>query len=129
MEKTQRKLPSLALIVTLVIGLFWTGFSVLESIGGFLQRPVDLSAGVGGLMQIATFGLPFFVTAWLLWAKPKIGAIILMLMGIGFAIWMFLGWGRPGRIDEYIVQGSFTLIPFLLGLYTFIRETISERRK
>ncbi|MCX6647387.1 MAG: hypothetical protein NTY09_13670 [bacterium] len=128
MEKSRRKLPSLALIVTLVIGLFWTGFSVLESISGFFQRPVDLSAGVGGLMQIVTFSLPFFVTAWLLWVKPKIGAIVLMLMGIGFGIWMFF-WNRSGRIDEYIVRGSFTLVPFALGLYTLIRETISDRRK
>ena len=129
MEKTRRKIPSLALIVTLVIGLFWTGFSLLESIGGFLQRPVDLSEGVGGLMQIAVFSLPFFVTAWLLWVKPKIGAIALMLMGIGFGILMF-SWIRSGTIDQYIiVQGSFILVPFALGLFTFIRETISERRK
>ena len=126
MLRTQRRIPSLALIVTLVTGLFWTGFSVLESIGGFLKRPVDLSEGVGGLMQIAVFGIPFFVTAWLLWAKPKIGAIVLMLVGIGFAIWMY-NWSRPNSIDQYIIQGMFTLLPFLLGLYTLIREMLSGR--
>jgi apolipoprotein N-acyltransferase len=80
-------------------------------------------------MQIAVFGVPFFVTAWLLWVKPKIGAIVLMLMGIGFGILMF-SWIRSGTIDQYIiVQGSFILVPFALGLFTLIREMNSERRK
>jgi hypothetical protein len=115
-KKKTRRIPSVAVIVTLLIGLAFTLFSVAESILGFLQKPVDLSAGVGGLMQIAMFGLPFFIIAWILWIKPKLGAILLILAGLGFGFFLFFHFNNP----DWIVASLLVGVPIVLGVITLI---------
>jgi hypothetical protein len=130
MEKTRRKIPSLAFIVTVLIGGFFTLFSIVESIGGFLTKPVDLSAGVGGLMQIVTFGLPFAVIAWLLWVKPKIGSLLLLIAGVSFGVWMYFGWRHPEKLHDWIVPSMLVFLPIILGAlgtYTLVREYLPRR--
>lgn len=127
METTGKRIPSLAFIVTVLTGSFFTIFSVLESIGGFLKRPMDLTEGVGGLMQIAVFGVPFLVTAWLLWVRPKIGSIILMLAGFAFAVWMYLDWARPEQLSDWMIPSLLVMLPIILGVYTLIRESLKSK--
>jgi len=114
----KRRLPSVAFVVTLLIGLALTLFSVLESIGGFLARPIDTSAAFGGIMQIVTFGLPFFVIAWILWVRPRLGGLLLILVGVGFAVWMYFGWNNPLR--DWGIPLLLVGVPIVLGLITLI---------
>jgi hypothetical protein len=115
-KKKPRRIPSVAVIVTLLIGFAFTLFSVVESIGGFLKKPVDLSEGVGGLMQIAMFGLPFFILAWVLWVKPKLGAILLIVAGLGFGYFWFF----HIKHHDWIVASLLIGVPILLGVITLI---------
>jgi hypothetical protein len=115
-KKKTRRIPSVAVIVTSLIGLAFTLFSVAESIGGFLTKPVDLSEGVGGLMQIAVFGLPFFIIAWILWVKPKLGAILLIVAGLGFGYFWFF----HIQYHDWIVASLLVGVPIVLGAITFI---------
>jgi hypothetical protein len=115
-KKKSWRIPSVAVIVIALIGLAFTLFSVLESIGGFLQKPVDLSEGVGGLMQIVVFGLPFFILAWILWVKPKLGAILLILAGFGFGYFWFF----HIQHHDWIVASLLIGVPILLGAITLI---------
>ena len=116
----KRRLPSVAFVVTLLIGLALKLFSVVESIGGFLARPVDTSAAFGGIMQIVTFGLPFFVVAWILWVRPRLGALILILVGVVFGAWMYFGWSRPHNATDWIVRSLLVGVPIVLGVITLI---------
>ena len=117
-KKSTRRLPSIAFVVTLLTGLAFTLFSVLESIGGFTTRPIDLPAAVGGLMQIAMFGLPFFILSWILWVKPRLGAALLILVGLGFLAWMYFGWNWANM--NMIVFSLLVGVPILLGVITLI---------
>jgi hypothetical protein len=124
-KKRVKRVPSVAFIATVLIGLAFTAFSVLESFDGFISRPIKLDAAIGGLMQILAFGLPFFIVAWLLWYWPRIGGAILLLMGLGFAVWMHFGMGRPDWIVTLLLIG----VPILLGLLTIIwpGKSMSQR--
>jgi hypothetical protein len=115
-EKSKRRIPPVSVIVVALIGVAFTLFSVLESIGGFFQKPVDLSAGVGGLMQIVVFGLPFFILAWILWVKPKIGAALLILAGLGFGYF----WWFHIQVHDWIVASLLIGVPIVLGAATLI---------
>ena len=117
-----RRLPPVAAFVTLVIGGFFFIFSLLESIGGFLERPIRWDFAVGGLMEIAVFSLPFLVVTWFLWIKPKIGGIILIAIGFAMTVWMWGSWNRPNDITEWVIRLIFTAVPILLGLFTILRE-------
>jgi hypothetical protein len=123
-----RRLPPFAAFVTLVIGGFFFIFSLLESIGGFMQKPIRWDFAVGGLMEILVFSLPFLVVTWLLWVRPKIGGILLIAIGISMAVWMWIGWNRPDEATEWIIRLIFTAVPILLGLFTLMRAKISRPR-
>jgi hypothetical protein len=123
-KKLHRRLPSIAFVVTLLTGLFWTWFGVAESMGGFFKKPFDPSFAVGGLMEAATFGLSFLFVAWLLWVRPKIGAIILTVIGLGFGAWIILDFSHR----DWIVVSLLAGLPIILGVFTFVRETISQHR-
>jgi len=127
-----KPLPSLAFIVILILGIFFSLFGFAESIGGFTSKPIDYSLAFGGLMEFGVFGLPFLVIAWLLWTRPKIAGLLLMLLGVGMGVWMFLDWNieiRPGDASEIIMPSLLTVLPILLGAFTFSRAMISGKKK
>jgi hypothetical protein len=124
---TKRRLPSVALIVTMAVGLFWTWFSAMEFLGGITKSPPAMDEVVGGILQILTFGVPFFVIAWFLWSKPKIGAIILIAAGLVFGIWIGGSWNNMDRGIFDPVLWSFIGAPIILGAYTLISEMIKPR--
>ncbi len=124
-----KKLPSLAFMLCILAGGFFLLFSVAESISGFTSTPMDPSAAYGGLMQIGIFSLPFLIIAWFLWHKPKIGAAILMLLGLGMATWMYFDWNRPTEYHEWVIPGILAGLPILLGGFTFIRETMNRNNQ
>jgi len=121
----RRRLPSVAFIVTLLTGLFFLAFGIAESVSGFAQRPISMPEAVGGLMEAARFGLSFLVIAWLLWVRPMIGGVILVALGIGFAIWMYIGWNL-NNLDWYIAT-LLVGLPIVLGAFTTIRELLTRR--
>jgi len=121
-----RRLPPVAAFVTLVIGGFFFAFSMLESISGFMERPIRWDFAVGGLMEILVFSAPFLLATWLLWVKPKIGGIILIAIGFAMTVWMWGGWNRPNDITEWVIRLIFTAVPVLLGSFTLIREKKSR---
>jgi len=122
-----KKLPSLAFIVTTLVGGFFFLFSAAESIMGFIQKEEDFS--IGGLMEILVFSLPMFIVAWFLWAKPKVGAVLLMILGVGMGVFMYsIHWKAPTTFDDWAIMAVFTIVPFALGLFTFIRETTNPSR-
>lgn len=126
-EKPRRKrLPPFAAFVTFIIGGFFFMFGLLESIGGFMERPIRWDFAVGGLMEIAVFSLPFLVITWLLWARPKIGGIFLIGVGLMMAVWMWYEWNRPASLVEWIIRLVFTAVPVLLGAFTLLREKMSK---
>jgi anaerobic C4-dicarboxylate transporter len=115
-KKRKRRKPSVAFWVTLLIGVAFMGFSGLESIGGYQSEPVKMDEAIGGLMQIVAFGLPFFIIAWILWLWPRVGGVVLLLTGLGFAVWMHFGWKNPNWGVALLLVG----IPVMLGLITII---------
>lgn len=117
-----RRIPSLAFIVVMVIGGFFFLFSLAELIGGIVSRPLAWISIVGGLFQMLVFAYPFFIVAWLLWFRPKIGASVLICLGLAMGIWMILGWRRPEDLDDWIVPSLLSLIPLILGAFTLFRE-------
>jgi hypothetical protein len=121
-DKTTRKLPSLALVITLLTGTALLIFSGAESISGFIQNREDFS--IGGLMEIITFAVPFFIISWFLWKKPKIGAIILMCTGATLGVWLYGFWG--GQV-ELVVGILLVWLPLALGIFTLIREIQKDR--
>lgn len=122
-------MPSLAFIVTLITGGFFFLFSLAECIAGFASRPIEWTAAVGGLMQIATFALPFFAVAWLLWFRPKVGAIVLICVGAAMGVWMILGWNLQNMQtwDDWMIPGILAGLPIVLGAYTLIREILARK--
>lgn len=118
--RRNKRLPSLALVGTVLIGGAVLIFSGAESIGGFLQRPIDWSAAVGGLMQILVLSLPYFLVAWLLWVRPKIGAILLICLGTGLGVWMFIDWNTTYWYIGVLLAG----VPIVLGLFTLTEELV-----
>lgn len=120
-----RRLPPFAAIVTLVIGGFFFIFSLLESIGGWMERPIRWDFAMGGLMEILVFSLPFLVATWLLWVRPKIGGLLLIAIGVAMAIWMWGSWKTPSELSEWVIRLIFTAVPILLGLCTILREKMS----
>ena len=121
-----RKMPSLAFVVTLITGGMFFLFSFAEFIGGLFQA--DASFTIGGLMEIAVFSLPLLIVSWFLWAKPKVGGILLTIVGIGMGVFMLLKWNRPDEIGEWIVPILLCGLPLSLGLFTFIRETVKPSK-
>jgi hypothetical protein len=113
-----RRLPSLACMVTLLTGCAFFLFSSAESIGGFTTRPIDWGFAIGGMMEVLCFSLPFFIIAWLLWVRPKIGAVLLICLGLVMGTWMLLGW----RMTDWVIPSLLVFIPIVLGVFTFIRE-------
>ena len=127
-RKRRWKWPPFAAFVTLLIGGFFFLFSLAESIGGFTERPIRWDFAVGGLMEIATFSLPFLIITWLLWVRPKIGAILLIIFGVAIATWMYFGWNRPGDSVEWIIRLIFTAVPIILGVFTLLRAMMTSGR-
>jgi len=122
-----KKIPSLAFIVTTLVGGFFFIFSGAEFVIGLFESPEDFS--IGGLKEILVFSLPMFIVAWFLWAKPKVGAVLLMILGIGMGVFMYLiHWKAPTTFDDWVIMAVFTIVPFVLGLFTLIRETIKPSR-
>ena len=120
-----RRLLPFAGWVTLVIGGFFFIFSLLESIGGFLERPIRWDFAVGGLMEILVFSAPFLLATWLLWVRPKIGGVLLIAIGVAMAVWMWGGWNKPDDATEWVICLIFTAVPILLGFFTILREKMS----
>jgi len=122
-----KKIPSLAFVITFMIGGFWFLFSLAEAISGLFQG--DRSFSIGGLMEILVFSAPLLIVSWFLWAKPKIGSVLLMLLGIGMGIFMYrINWHTPEEPGDWIIIAVFTAVPFVLGLFTFIRESIQPSK-
>ena len=122
--RRNKRLPSLAFIVTSATGVFFLLFSGAEAIGGFFQKPFDPSAAFGGLIEIATFALPFLIISWLLWVKPKIGAALLILVGIGMGIWIAFGWNLDSFSDDFVIPTLLVGLPVVLGGFTLIKELV-----
>ncbi len=124
-----KKMPSLAFIVAMISGVFFFLFSLAECIGGFSSRPIEWTAAIGGLMQIAAFALPFFAVAWLLWFRPKLGAIVLICIGIAMGTWMILDWNLQNMQtwDDWMIPGILAGLPIVLGAYTLIREILARK--
>ncbi len=123
-----KKLPSFATFFTLIVGGFFLIFSTAEFISG-LGPNGDITEVVGGLLQILVFSLPFLVISWLLWTRPKIGAILLTLVGIAMGVWMIRDWARPEEVMDWMVPMMVCGLPIVLGLFTFIREQIGNSGK
>jgi thiol:disulfide interchange protein len=104
-------------------------FSLAESVSGFVSRPYDETMAIGGLIEIATFALPFFVIAWLLWVRPKVGALLLICLGVAMGIWTTLDWRAPRTVDDWVIRAVLVAAPFLLGAFTLIRETLTRRAR
>ena len=119
-SKTNKRIPSLAFLVTLATGLFWTWFGLTESISGFLKDPKDPTEIFGGLLQALIFGGSFIVIAILLWRRPRIGAWILIALGVAFGIWMLLDWNLENT-DPFVLAVLVGL-PLGLGAFTLYRE-------
>ncbi len=121
-KKSRRRIPSAAFLVTLVTGLFFTWFGLMESISGFFQKEIKWDMAIGGLMEALVFGASFLVVAWLLWIRPKIGSIILICLGSGMGIWMYFDWNIPNNPGGWIIPGIIVGLPIILGIFTLTRE-------
>ena len=124
-----KRMPSLAFVVTLITGGFFFLFSLAECIGGFASRPIEWTSAVGGLMQITIFALPFFTVAWLLWFRPKIGAIVLICIGAAMGTWMVIDWNLQNMQtwDDWMIPGILAGLPVVLGAYTLVREILAKK--
>ena len=121
----RKKVPAFAFSMILMIGVFFFLFSLVEAIGGFASRPIVWTAAAGGLMQIAVIALPFFTVAWLLWFRPKIGAIILICLGVALAF-LF-------RIDIKDLMDPIMAVlvglPVVLGIYTLCWAIVTGKAR
>ncbi len=115
-----KRVPTLAFVVTVVTGLFFTMFGIAESISGFARRPIEWSEAFGGILEAFVFGFSFLTVAWILWVRPKIGALILVVLGIGMGTWMILDWNLDP--DNWYIPTILVGLPIVLGLFTLIRE-------
>ena len=124
-----RRQPSGAMVVMLWIGINLLIFSSFYLIGGLSERPIEWTAVIGGLMPVLKLTLPFFFMAWLLWVRPKIGAILLVCIGIGLGVWMYLGWNLGDmNLINVILPASLAAIPIILGLDTLINELKRDKQ-
>jgi len=82
----------MAFYVTLITGVFLVGFSLLEAITGYNPITLESRAAGGSLLQIATFAMPFLVTALFLWVQPATGAKMLTWLGVAMGTWMIVSW-------------------------------------
>jgi len=129
-----KKMPSLAFVVTFLIGSFFFLFSLVEIIGELFQGRQEPATAhnftVVNLMKIFLIsGAPLLIVSWFLWAKPKIGSVLLMILGIGMGVFMYsIRWGTPEKTEDWIIYASFTVVPFVLGLFNLIRETTNPSR-
>ena len=122
-EAKPRRLPSVAFIYSLIIAILLLLFSGAESISGFMTKPFRSDEAVGGFLEIATFTLPFAVAAWFLWIKPKIGAAILVIVGLAITIWMTVGWNRQAMANSmYLVPILLGILPIIIGGTTLVKK-------
>jgi len=118
--KRLKRLPSLAFLVTLATGLFWTWFGLAESYFEFLKEPRDPGSVIHGMLESAVFGLPFIIIALVLWFRPVIGACVLIALGCAFGIWIKLSWNIQ-RLD-WMVATLLIFCPVAFGIFTLVRE-------
>lgn len=123
-QHSKKSLPSVAFFITLATGLFWTWFGLTEALSGLFKSPRE-GIEVSGLFEATIFGLSFIVIAFLLLRWPKLGAMILVCIGIGFGIWIT---GSFSRIDP-LVFTLLTGLPVLLGAFTLVREKIRLQKR
>ena len=104
-----RRLPSTALVITLLTGLSSICFGLIGP--------------TGGRIEAILFGLSLLVIVWLLWIRPRLGAMVLIMVGAGFGTWMLCGW----PIGGWTIPAALVTLPIILGAFTFARETVGSR--
>jgi hypothetical protein len=117
--KAVHRKPLLAFFYCLILGLFVVVFGILESMSGFSSNPVRNDFAVGGLMEAIIPGGAFLLVAGMLWVHPTIGAILMILMGVGLSF--VFGW-TPKMMEPFLVYA-----PIILGIFSLFTRSHSRR--
>jgi len=64
-------------------------------------------------MEVLVFAVPLLIIAWILWVKPKTGAVILAVVGVILLGLMLVTVNFQNLIDSYFVG------PILLGILQY----------
>ena len=124
---SDKKKPSLAFVMTLLIGCFFFIHSLGHVVEGFLSEPIDMTAAVGGLIQLLVFVLLLFVTAWLLLFRPKVGAVVLICAGAALGVRMGFEFKFSWTLDYLLFPVLIAGLPIYFGVHTLIRENIARK--
>jgi nitrate reductase NapE component len=116
------RIASSAVVATLIIGIFFTWFGLMECAIEFVSRQLRLGEAIKDVTESVAFGLSFILLAWILWSKPILGGILLVMAGFSFAVWMYNDWTSPVSIADWCIRAIITVIPVGMGIFTVTHE-------
>lgn len=116
------RIPSTAAMTTLITGIFFTWFGLLECATEFMTRQLRLHEAVADVAESVAFGMSFIMLAWILWARPRIGGFLLVVAGLSFAVWMYHDWSSPESLIDWAIRALITLVPVGMGIFSLTRE-------